>query len=173
MKLNNNKNIVIWLLLFTIFMLGLTFASVPLYNIFCKVTGFGGTVQRKSFFHDNYGKREIKVNFNADIDPHLNWRFVAPSETITTLTGKNSLIFFEAENLENKPITGMAIYNVTPFKAAKYFFKIACFCFEEQTLNPKEKVSMPVSFYIDKKMEDDPEMNDVDVITLSYTFFPY
>lgn len=149
----------------------LAFASVPLYNIFCKVTGFGGTTQQAIKYATHHGKREIKVFFDSNTSPNLPWRFTPQQRSITIKPGENILVFYEAENLSNNDIIGTAIYNVTPNKAGIYFNKIHCFCFEEQLLKAKQKLLMPVSFYLDPGLETDENMQDIDQITLSYSFF--
>lgn len=155
-------------------MLALSFASVPLYSLFCKVTGYAGTVKRVENFHDQkLGKRIIKVRLNADVEPGLNWIFRPHTTELDVRTGQNGLVFYTVENLNNFESDGIAVYNVTPHKAAKYFGKIACFCFERQTMQPKQSAIMPVSFFIDSSIEDDREMSDIKVLTLSYTFFRY
>lgn len=153
-------------------MMLLSFASVPIYNVFCKVTGFGGTTQRtKAFTRVAQGIRKIKVEFDANVEPKLPWRFTPKNNSIQITTGENALIFYESENLSNKDIIGTSVYNVTPLKAGKYFVKIHCFCFEEQLLKAGQKMLMPVTFFIDPEIEKDPEMDDVVRITLSYSFF--
>ena len=117
------------------------------------------------------GSRKIKVEFDANVDKNLQWKFVPKHRSTNVITGENTLIFYESENLSNHDIIGTSIYNVTPLKAGKYFVKVHCFCFEEQLLKAGEKVLMPVSFFIDSAMENDPDMDDVDRITLSYSFF--
>jgi cytochrome c oxidase assembly protein subunit 11 len=155
-------------------MLAFSFACVPLYSLFCKVTGYAGTVKRVQSFDDQViGKRYIKVRFNADVDPELNWVFRPHIKDTIVKTGQNSLIFYDVQNLNNFDTDGIAIYNVTPHKAAKYFNKIACFCFERQTISANQKVVMPVSFFIDSAIENDKQMDDIKVLTLSYTFLPY
>lgn len=149
----------------------LAFASVPLYNIFCKVTGYGGTVKQSDFLPQTIGKKQFNILFNADISPDLNWSFHTVQRKITTVPGKQNLVFYEAKNLSNTPLYGTATYNVTPEKAARYFSKIDCFCFTKQLLHPNKKISLPVSFFIDPAIEQDPFLKDVSEITLSYSFF--
>jgi len=149
----------------------LAFASVPLYNIFCKVTGYGGTVQQSDTLPQYTGKKEFQISFNADISPDLNWHFKPVQKNITTVAGKQNLVFYETKNLSDSPLTGTATYNVVPEKAAKYFSKIDCFCFTKQLLQPNKTTSLPVSFYIDPEIENDPFLRDVSQITLSYSFF--
>lgn len=149
----------------------LTFAAVPIYNLFCKATGFGGTTQKG---YENIGKkgtREIKVRFDANVNPDLPWIFVPKQNEITTRAGDNNLVFYYVENKSNRDIVGTAVFNVTPNKAGKYFHKIHCFCFEEQLLRAGERAMMPVTFVLNPDLEDDPELKDVHTITLSYSFF--
>ncbi|MCB1883183.1 MAG: cytochrome c oxidase assembly protein [Geminicoccaceae bacterium] len=152
-------------------MLGLTAASVPLYSLFCAVTGYGGTTGVASGEGVAVGTTEVEVAFNADVDPHLPWRFVPKQRSMRVKVGEHNLAFYEAENRSDRPIVGQAIYNVTPLKIGYYFDKVQCFCFDEQTLKPGEKVDMPVTFYVDPEMLDDPSTQEVRQITLSYTFF--
>lgn len=174
MAKKSNKEIVFALISLLLSMLFLSFASVPIYNLFCKVTGFGGTtqiVQNSHIYKNIKGTRKITVQFDANIDKNLPWRFISKHRDVKVTTGENTLIFYESENLSNKDIIGTAIYNITPLKAGKYFVKIHCFCFEEQLLKAGEKTLMPVSFYIDPSLDSDPEMQDINIITLSYRFF--
>ncbi|MEZ5905297.1 MAG: cytochrome c oxidase assembly protein [Geminicoccaceae bacterium] len=152
-------------------MLGLTAASVPLYNLFCRVTGYGGTTQVAEALPETAAGPPIEVSFNADHEPGLPWSFHPAQRSVEVLPGENRLIFYEATNNADHPIVGRAVYNVTPFKVGAYFAKIACFCFDEQVLQPGERVDMPVSFFVDPAMLTDPDTQDVREITLSYTFF--
>ena len=167
-----NLQTAISIILLFVSMLLLSFAAVPIYNLFCKATGFGGTTQRASQYNKSrIGTNKLDVYFDANTDPNLPWRFIPKHRKIEVTTGQNNLVFYEAENLSNKDIIGTAIYNVTPLKAGKYFVKIHCFCFEEQLLKAGQKLLMPVSFYIDPDFDRDEEMCDVTSITLSYSFF--
>jgi cytochrome c oxidase assembly protein subunit 11 len=152
-------------------MLGLTAAAVPLYRLFCQVTGYGGTTQRAEAAPGGELERTITVRFNADIDPDLPWAFAPEQRQMEVRIGEQNLAFYAARNRSDRPIVGQATYNVTPFKAAPYFSKIACFCFDEQILQPGQQVDMPVSFYVDPGIVSDPNTRDVHTITLSYTFF--
>lgn len=169
----NRNHLPILLAFMGMAMLGLSFASVPLYRMFCQVTGFGGTTQKVVLPSTKVTDRIITVRFNADIYRDLPWRFVPKQVDMKVRVGENAMAYYESENLSREPIIGMATYNVTPDKAGKYFSKIACFCFEEQLLRPHQRVDMPVLFYVDSSFADDPDMDDVDTITLSYTFFKY
>lgn len=152
-------------------MIALTYASVPLYRLFCQVTGFGGTTQTAQTLPDHVLGRAVTVRFNADTAPGMPWDFAAPPRGVTLKLGQRGVTAFTARNRDAGPVSGTALYNVTPDKAGKYFHKMQCFCFQEQTLRPGEKVNMPVVFFIDPALADDPQMDDVDTITLSYTFF--
>jgi cytochrome c oxidase assembly protein subunit 11 len=152
-------------------MLGLTAAAVPLYDWFCRVTGYGGTPQVVERASADVGERTVRVRFNADIDPHLPWRFTPMQREVEVRLGEQSLAFYRAENRSDRPVVGSATFNVTPHKAGLYFSKLACFCFEEQVLQPGEAVEMPVSFYVDPELVEDAATSDVGTITLSYTFF--
>jgi cytochrome c oxidase assembly protein subunit 11 len=171
---NNHVNInkiALSIILLIIGMVMLTFASVPLYNLFCKVTGYGGTTQYSAKASTRVGTKQLKVRFDANVDGALPWVFKSEQNEVTITVGQNNLVFYTAENKTDKPIIGTAVYNVTPHKAAKYFNKIQCFCFEEQLLKSRQKMIMPVSFFIDPEMENDINLQDVDTITLSYTFY--
>ena len=152
-------------------MVGLAYAAVPLYRLFCQVTGYGGTPQTADAASSEIGERIIKVRFNADIGAGLPWRFKPVQRQMTLRVGETGLAFFRAENQGRNAISGQATYNVTPLKAGIYFNKIACFCFTEQRLEPGQTVDMPVSFFIDPEISKDPNLDDVKTITLSYTFF--
>lgn len=153
------------------FMTGLAWASVPLYRLFCQVTGLNGTTQVGDTAPGAVGA-QVRVDFDANVSPRLPWRFRPERASDTVAVGARDMAFFEARNLSDRPITGTATFNVTPAQAGKYFTKIECFCFTEQTLRPGERVRMPVIFFVDPKMLDDPDARDVQNITLSYTFYP-
>ncbi len=160
-------------LAFVVFvMVGLTFAAVPLYRIFCEQTGYGGTTQRASQAPAQVSDREMTVRFDANVAPGLPWSFRPEVNEIKLKIGENKLAFFRATNLSDKPTSGTATFNVTPEATGSYFSKIQCFCFQEQTLKPGESVEMPVSFFIDPSILNDKEANIFGEITLSYTFFP-
>ena len=171
MQKASNQQFALSIVCLLLSMLLLTFAAVPIYNIFCKATGFGGTTKQAKTFKVAKGIRKIKIEFDSNVDKNLPWHFVPKHRNTEVLTGENTLIFYESENFSDKDIIGTSVYNVTPLKAGKYFVKIHCFCFEEQLLRAHQKLLMPVSFYIDPKIEQDPYMDDVDIITLSYSFF--
>lgn len=152
-------------------MVGLAYASVPLYQLFCEVTGFGGTPSRVAAAPDKVSERVIAIRFDANINRELPWRFKPVQKQMTVRLGESNLAFYEAENLSGAPITGTASFNVTPFKAGEYFSKIDCFCFTEQTLQPGQVADMPVQFFVDPDIFTDPNTRDVHTITLSYTFY--
>jgi cytochrome c oxidase assembly protein subunit 11 len=153
------------------FMIGLSFASVPLYSLFCRVTGFDGSPVVSEALPDKIIDREVTIRFNADTGRGMPWEFRPEMKEIRVRLGQKGLASFMAHNRLNKATSGTALYNVTPSKAGKYFHKIQCFCFDRQTLEPGQRVDMPVVFYIDPAMNDDPNMADVNEITLSYTFY--
>ena len=154
-------------------MLGLAYASVPLYQLFCQVTGYGGTTQvALSQAETVIPNHPVKVRFDANINRDLNWRFEAVDAPLTLNPGEEVVINYRATNLGDTASTGTSTYNVTPVKVGPHFMKIDCFCFIEQTLQPGESVLMPVRFYIDPEIVADRNANDVDEIILSYTFFP-
>lgn len=167
----NSKKLALSIFLLVLGMTMLTFASVPIYNLFCKVTGYGGTTKYTKIASNKIGTKKITVRFDANVNKDLPWIFKSEQDEVSVTVGENNLVFYTAENKTDKPIIGTAIYNVTPHKAAKYFNKIQCFCFEEQLLKARQKMTMPVSFFIDQAMEEDPNLQDVDTITLSYTFY--
>ena len=154
-------------------MVGLAFASVPLYRLFCQVTGFGGTTQMRAG-GDAPGAvgTIINVRFDANTNSALPWSFEPEKNVERTALGARKMAFYTAKNLSDKPVTGTATFNVTPAQAGQYFTKIECFCFTEQTLKPGEEIRMPVVYYVDPKMMDDPEGRKISEITLSYTFYP-
>ena len=154
-------------------MVGLTAAAVPLYRLFCQVTGYGGTTQRADAAPERQVDQTIEVRFNADVAQGLPWSFAPVERAVEVRLGEQHLAFYRAHNGGDRPIAGTATFNVTPFKAGAYFSKIACFCFEEQSLQGGETVDMPVSFYVDPAILEDPDTQDVRAITLSYTFFAH
>jgi cytochrome c oxidase assembly protein subunit 11 len=166
-----NRRVALFAALFVAAMVGVAFASVPLYRLFCEATGFDGTTGR-ALKAPGAVAGQIGVRFDANVDPKLAWRFEPEQERVAIKPGAKTQIFYDATNLTARTITGQAVFNVTPLQAGKYFRKIACFCFTEQTLKPGEKVRMPVVFFVDPKLRTDPDTNDIDEITLSYTFYP-
>lgn len=165
-------------------MVGVTYASVPLYRMFCQATGFGGTTRRRTL-EDKLAEqrnlpesvkaaaanREVVISFNADVAEGMPWRFVPTQKSVRVRPGETTLAFFTAKNRSNRDITGVATYNVQPNKAGSHFNKVQCFCFEEQRLLPGEEIDMPVFFYIDPELATDRRLRGVSSLTLSYTFF--
>ncbi|MCS6987839.1 MAG: cytochrome c oxidase assembly protein [Sphingomonadaceae bacterium] len=157
-------------------MLGLAFASVPLYRLFCQVTGFGGTpqvaAQGPATAPGPVAGTRIRVRFDGNVRRDLPWEF-RPVEPFADLAvGERRMAFYRAVNHGDRPITGVATFNVTPERAGRHFVKVQCFCFNEQTLAPGQAVDMPVVYYVDPAILDDPEARGVEEITLSYSFFP-
>ena len=152
-------------------MTGLSFAAVPLYRMFCQVTGYGGVPQRAEAAPERGLDRAILVRFDANVDRTLPWSFAPVERVIEVKIGETALAFFKAANTSNAPVTGTAVFNVVPERAARYFNKIECFCFKEQTLAAGASVEMPVSFFIDPKLVDDEDTKNISEITLSYTFY--
>ena len=169
--MHQNKQLLLSILLLILSMALLSFAAVPIYNLFCKATGFGGTTQRAQASSAHIGTKNITIHFDANIAPDLQWEFRPKHNKTEIITGETTLIFYYAKNLSNQDIIGTAIYNVTPVKAGKYFNKIHCFCFEEQLLKANAESNMPVAFFIDPEIEKDPDTKDITDITLSYSFF--
>ena len=153
-------------------MLGLAYASVPLYRLFCQATGFGGTTQRSEVAPAQVSDKSISVRFDANVAAELGWTFRPENQTMTVKIGDVSFTNYIAENNSDRTITGTAVFNVTPSEAGIYFNKISCFCFTEQTLKAGERVAMPVQFFVDPAILDDLDARGIKEITLSYTFYP-
>ncbi|CAL9066217.1 cytochrome c oxidase assembly protein COX11, mitochondrial-like isoform X2 [Musa acuminata AAA Group] len=179
-KDRSSRNTLVYLLGLVAAMVGASYAAVPLYRRFCQATGYGGTVQRRESVEEKIARhaqegtktsRELVVQFNADVADGMPWKFTPTQREVRVKLGESALAFYTAENRSSTPITGVSTYNVTPMKAAVYFNKIQCFCFEEQRLLPGEQIDMPVFFYIDPEFETDPKMDGINNIILSYTFF--
>jgi len=152
-------------------MVGLSFASVPLYRAFCKATGYGGTPNTTAEAAPGAVARTITVRFDANVDSHLPWQFTPDQASITLPLGAEHLATYTARNLSDTPVTGVALYNVTPQKVGAYFHKTACFCFNAQTLAAGQGMHFPLSFWVDPALARDPDTADVRTITLSYSFF--
>lgn len=152
-------------------MVGLTYASVPLYRLFCQLTGYGGTTRSDSAPSAVVLDRTVIVRFNADVALGMPWRFAPAERAVEVRLGATTVATYVAENPTDRAITGQATFNVTPEKIGRYFTKIECFCFTEQTLAPGQRVEMPVVFYVDPALADDEDAREVGTITLSYTFF--
>ncbi len=171
-KQRSNRRVAIAMASVVVGMVGMSYAAVPLYKLFCQVTGFGGTPMIAESLPAHTGTRIVTVRFDANVmggPEALGWRFKGPAPVKVT-TGEDALVFYTAANPGKAPTTGTATYNVTPDKVAPYFQKVACFCFTEQTLAPGESLDLPVSFFVDPAIEKDPHMSDVTTITLSYSF---
>ncbi|XP_008244142.1 PREDICTED: cytochrome c oxidase assembly protein COX11, mitochondrial-like [Prunus mume] len=175
-----SRKMLLYLMGLVFAMVASSYAAVPLYRRFCQATGYGGTVQRRESVEQKIARhakdgtvttREIVVQFNADVADGMQWKFIPTQREVRVKPGESALAFYTAENQSSTPIVGVSTYNVTPMKAAVYFNKIQCFCFEEQRLLPGEQIDMPVFFYIDPEFETDPRMDGINNIILSYTFF--
>jgi cytochrome c oxidase assembly protein subunit 11 len=152
-------------------MVGAAYAAVPLYDLFCRVTGYGGTTQVAQYDAGQIIDRSVTVRFDASMARGFPWEFEPQQRSMELQLGETALAFYRATNTSDRPITGVATYNVTPFKAAPYFSKLECFCFTEQTLQPGESMDMPVLFFVDPLMDEEESLDDVRTITLSYTFW--
>lgn len=169
---NKNTSLALSLAAIVAGMLMLAYASVPLYRLFCQATGFGGIARKTESVPGEVLARTVTVHFDANSSMELNWSFKPAMDNVTVKLGEQKQIDYIAENLNDVPSTGSAMFNVTPTKAGGYFDKIQCFCFSKQTLKPHEKRRMGVTFFIDPQMAKNPDLNDVRTMTLSYTFFP-
>tara|TARA_B100000029_G_scaffold449442_1_gene472691 strand:+ start:343 stop:867 length:525 start_codon:yes stop_codon:yes gene_type:complete len=168
---NNIKFQAILLSIFVLFMLMLSYAAVPLYKLFCQVTGYGGTPSIKEINSSEVIVGEINIRFDSSSERNSSVYFEPVKNLIKVNIGENSLAFYKAKNKTDKTLNTMSVFNVTPLQAGKYFNKIECFCFEEQTLDPREEVEMPVTFFIDPSIKNDRFIKDLREITLSYTMF--
>jgi len=153
-------------------MVGLSFAAVPLYRLYCQVTGYQGTTQRAAKGSDVVLDRIVKVHFDANVAADLPWTFKPVQSSLEVKVGENTLAFYRATNNSNKPIVGSAVFNVTPDAVGPHFNKVQCFCFTEQRLEPGQTVDMPVSFFVDPAFVTDEETKDLSELTLSYSFYP-
>ena len=167
-----NRSVLISLLGVVLGMAMLSYASVPLYSMFCRFTGYGGTPKIGAETPKVILARHMNVTFNTDVSPSLSWNFRSLQTHIDTPIGQRNLAFFEATNIGSEPVTASATFNITPFKAGEYFVKLQCFCFNKQRLDPGESATFPVSFYVDPALDKDNNLDEVKDITLSYTFFP-
>jgi len=152
-------------------MVGLAFAAVPLYRLFCQATSYTGEPRRAARAPDKVLDRVIRVRFDANVDSGLPWTFHPDQNYIDVKIGETALAFFKATNNTSTPVTGQAVFNVAPEISGRYFTKIECFCFKQQTLAPHASVEMPVTFFVDPKIVDDDDTKTIDEITLSYTFY--
>lgn len=156
----------------SLLMLGLSFAAVPLYAMFCAATGYGGTPRVAEAASATRGERTLTVRFDANVGGGIDWTFEPEIASMRLRTGDTATVFYKATNHSKRPITGIATYNVAPDQVGSYFNKIACFCFTEQTLAPGETLELPVVFFLDPALEKEQSMNGVESLTLSYTFMP-
>ncbi len=168
----NNIKVAVGCAALALSMVGVAYAAVPLYRLFCQITGYGGTTQVAEQASENVLSKTINVRFDANSSRKLEWSFEPMERQITIKIGETYLAKYKAQNLSTTNKTGTSTFNVTPLSAGQYFNKIQCFCFTKQTLKPGETVEMPVSFYIDPAIVDDKDLDGVSTITLSYTFFP-
>lgn len=166
-----NLRLVVTCLGVVLSMTGAAYAAVPLYDLFCRVTGYGGTTQIADYDSGIVLDRTVTVRFDASISRDLAWEFEPVQRSMELKVGETALAFYRATNLTDQPVTGVASYNVTPFKSAPYFSKLECFCFTEQTLQPGESVQMPVLFFVDPLIDEESRLDDIRTITLSYTFW--
>lgn len=152
-------------------MFGVSFAAVPLYEMFCRITGFGGTTMVAERPADRVVDHPLTIRFDANVSPQLTWRFQAETAAMEVKAGETHTMTYTVTNTSNQPTTGMATYNVTPLGTGRFFNKLQCFCFTEQTLAPGETREFTVVFFVDPAIAEDREQRRVDTITLSYTFF--
>jgi cytochrome c oxidase assembly protein subunit 11 len=153
-------------------MVAMSYAAVPLYRIFCEVTGYAGTTQRASAAPGSVLDREMNIEFDANTAPGLPWTFTPGQRRLTLRLGEEAIAHYRAVNNASHRVTGTAVFNVTPALAGRYFTKIQCFCFLEQTLEPRQAADMPVVFFVDPKIAEDKDLASLATITLSYTFYP-
>jgi cytochrome c oxidase assembly protein subunit 11 len=153
-------------------MVGAAYAAVPLYRLFCQATGYGGTTQRSIGAPSHTTERRMAIEFDANIGSGLPWTFAPAQRRLTVRLGEEAIAYYRAVNHSTKPVTGTAVFNVTPDLAGRYFTKIQCFCFVEQTLKPGQAVDMPVVFYVDPGIAANKDLTQLKTITLSYTFYP-
>ena len=166
-----NRRTAIGIAGFAAFMVGLAYASVPLYQLFCQVTGFGGTVMVGGGPAPGATGQVVTIRFAANTSTALPWRFAPVQPSVQLQLGEEGLAFYQAANISDRPVTGVATYNVTPEIVGKYFHKTACFCFEQQTLQPGQAADMPLAFWVDPKIADDPATRHIRTITVNYSFF--
>lgn len=170
--IRKNQRLGLIILAVVVGMVGMSYASVKLYELFCQVTGLGGKPVLGPAASGVISDREMTVRFNTDVSPNLDWTFKPDQPAVKVKIGQEALVSYSATNNSGKPVAGTAIFNVLPESAGKYFQKTQCFCFNYQMIAPGELVHFPVVFYIDPALEQDPELETVKTITLSYTFFP-
>jgi cytochrome c oxidase assembly protein subunit 11 len=166
-----NRRVALWATAMACGMVGMAFAAVPLYELFCRTTGFGGTPMVATSLTKPVAERTVIVRFNADMHGNLPWRFQPLQNEVKVRLGEEMVVWYRATNRSQRPIVGTSTYNVTPDIAGPFFNKLQCFCFTEQLLTPDQSIDMPVSFFIDPDMANDRRYDGVHTITLSYTFF--
>jgi len=171
MALSGSQKTVVQTVGLVVFMAGLAWASIPFYDWFCRVTGFGGTTSVSEVVSSTISDQTIKVRFDASLERNMPWEFTPVVREMELRIGETGLAFYEAFNPTDKPVAGSASYNVAPYAAGGFFSKIDCFCFEEQILEPGERIQMPVTFYVDPEIVSDRDAKYVHSITLSYTFY--
>ncbi len=171
-KVNRNDKVLLMCVGVLVGMIGLTYASVPLYRIFCQVTGYAGTPKTYAEASQVVTDQVMEVRFDANTGQGLAWDFKPEQVSMNVRLGENNVAQFRAHNWSSRPIVGTATFNITPVKAAQYFNKVQCFCFTRQELKPGESADLGVSFFVDPAIATDPETKDVTAVTLSYTFFP-
>jgi cytochrome c oxidase assembly protein subunit 11 len=152
-------------------MVGAAYGSVPLYQLFCQVTGYGGTTQIATQAASTVLDRQVKIRFDANVAPGIPWQFAPEKKEVDLKLGENGLAFYKVTNTSDRAVTAVATYNVTPHKAGPYFQKLECFCFQDRTLQPGETMELPVIFYVDPALATDKNVKEITQITLSYTFF--
>ncbi len=172
MSTTANTRTAMWAAGIAVAMTGVAFASVPLYRVFCAATGFAGTTGRAAAAEQPLAGATIKVRFDGNVSPGMPWQFRPDATQVTVPLGGRRMAFFRATNISGAATTGRATFNVSPDLAGKYFKKIQCFCFTEQTLKAGQTVEMPVTYFVDRAILDDPQARKIDEITLSYTFYP-
>jgi cytochrome c oxidase assembly protein subunit 11 len=167
-----HRAVAIWCAVLVAAMVGAAYAAVPLYRLFCQVTGFDGTPRIATKPSDTVLDKTITIRFDANVAPGLPWRFEPVQTTTKVKIGENALAFYRATNTSDRPVRGMATFNVFPEQVAPFFNKLQCFCFTEQLLHPGESLDMPVSFFVDPQITGDKDAHAVTHVTLSYTFYP-
>lgn len=171
-KQSSNRKVAGMCIAFVGGMVGMAYAAVPLYAMFCQVTGYGGTTQRVEQYSDKILDREVTIRFDANISGGLPWQFQPVARDVKIKIGETTQAHYTAKNVFDKPTQGRATFNVTPELAGAYFNKVECFCFSDTTLKPGETLDMPVVFFVDPAIVNEPDLKDLRTITLSYTFFP-
>ncbi len=170
-RLDQNQKVLATCCAIVVSMVGMAYAAVPLYDLFCRVTGYGGTTQVAQYDATQILDREVTVRFSATNARGFPWEFEPLQNEMTVRVGETALAFYRATNTTDRPVTGVASYNVSPFKVGEYFAKLECFCFTEQTLQPGESMDMPVIFFVDPLMDEEDRLDDITTLTLSYTFW--